>query len=127
MKNKILVGIMCIICIAESLETTIVSAHERNLTIETDKAIAKGVLEDGTPYVIYEKQLNGDKANIVDSRNYEIKVTFPWGTTPPKTFNVSVSIKGMQYKGTLNLNVYLNNFMTSTVDAYYKGVIFGVI
>ncbi len=75
---------MCIICIAESLETTIVSAHEINLTIETDKAIAKGVLEDGTPYVIYEKQLNGDKANIVDSRNYEIKVTFPWGTTPPK-------------------------------------------
>lgn len=123
--SKVIAIVMCAVFV---LGTSVpVSAHECGELTETSTVLATGVLEDGTPYTVYAIASNGENVNIIDSRPYEIKVTFPWGTTPPSTFNVAIPINGNTYKGTLDLNMYMNNIINWSVDAYYKGVIIGVI
>jgi len=102
-----------------------VSAKESGGFIEESRIVAQGVLEDGTPYTLYAVPEKGAHVNIVDSVHYELRVTFPWNSTPPDYMDVSIPMNGTTYKGTLKLWGYFRNFNDYCLDATYTGTLIG--
>ncbi|WP_026506505.1 hypothetical protein [Butyrivibrio sp. MC2013] len=127
MTKRILLKLMMTATILASvIYGNALSAEAQTLVpIDHNKRIVdQGYLYGEIPYTVYEREAGDYSTNIVASKYYEVMVAFPYGTIPPSTWNITVSVSGVVYSGTLRLQLSIDKPWESKVEAYYSGYIF---